>query len=212
MTTSSAREIEVALAKYYDQEAADRAERAVDAPRVAARSAFVDRLREEGRARHRPLLEIGIGPGRDAGTFVAAGLATVGVDLSVEHARMATALGAGVAVASVRSLPFAGGAFDALWSMSTLMHVPDVAIEGALDEVRRVLAPGGRCAIGVWGGPDVEHSSDVDRYDPPRFFSRRSDDRWRSLLARRVGDVESYERWTGDDDEIWYQFAVLRVG
>ena len=203
--TTSARDIEVALARYYDQESADRAERAVDPPRVVARSSFVERLVGEGR---RSLLEVGIGPGRDAATFVESGLATVGVDLSVEHARRATALGAGVAVGSVRSLPFAAGAFDALWTMSTLMHVPDVAIESALDELRRVLAPGAVAAVGVWGGPDLEHSSEADRYDPPRFFSRRSDARWQSLLAR-VGDIESYERWTGDDDQFWYQWAVL---
>ena len=204
---AAAAAIEAALIRYYDQEAADRAERAVDPQRAEARASFVDRLSAD--VPPRPLLEVGIGPGRDAATFVSCGIVTVGVDLSWEHARRATSLGAGVAVGSVRALPFAGGSFDALWSMSTLMHVPDVAIEGALAELRRVLAPGARAAIGVWGGPDVEHHSDADRYDPPRFFSRRSDERWRSLLGRRLGEVESFEAWPGDD-EFWYQWAVVR--
>jgi hypothetical protein len=73
--------------------------------------------------------------------------------------------------------------------MSTLMHVPNEAIAGALAELRRVLAPGALAAVGVWGGPDVEHHSDIDVLDPPRFFSRRSDDRWRSLLAT-LGSIE----------------------
>ena len=203
---SGAGEIEAALTRYYDQESADRADRALDPSRVEARDRFVAGLLDAGGCG--ALLEIGIGPGRDARAFVDAGLPTVGVDLSFEHARRSAALGAGVAVGSVRSLPFRDGAFDALWSMSTLMHVPDVAIEGALDEVRRVLAPGAVAAIGVWGGSDLEHLSDVDRFDPPRFFSRRSDARWRSLLGR-IGDVEVFEAWPGDD-EFWYQWAAVR--
>ena len=206
---SDVRDIEADLIRYYDQESAERSERAVDPPRLAARSAFLSRLAVDGR---RSLLEIGIGPGRDAGAFLAAGFDVVGVDLSSEHARRATALGAGVAVGSVRALPFASASFASLWSMSTLMHVPDVAIEASLDEVRRVLAPGGVAAIGVWGGPDLEHRSDADRYDPPRFFSRRSDARWRGLLGRHVGEVESFEAWTNEhDDQFWYQFAVVVV-
>ena len=201
-----ARAIEQALTRYYDQESAERADRTVDPQRVGAREAFVERLRREGR---RALLEIGIGPGRDAAAFVDHGIPTVGVDLSWEHARRSAAIGAGVAVGSVRALPFARGSFDALWSMSTLMHVPDSAIEAALDEVRRVLAPGAVAAVGVWGGRDVEHHRDVDRYDPPRFFSRRSDERWRSLLGR-VGEVEVFDVWSGDDDEFWYQWAIVR--
>ena len=204
---SEAAAIEEALRRYYDQESAERAERAVDPRRVEARTVFVDRLVSEGR---RTVLEIGIGPGRDAATFVAAAITTVGVDLSAEHARRATALGATVAVGSVRALPFADATFDALWTMSTLMHVPDSAIEASLDEVRRVLRPGAVAAVGVWGGPDVEHHSDVDHYDPPRFFSRRSDDRWRARLAAHVGDVEVFEAWTGDDDAFWYQWAIVR--
>ena len=202
---SDADAIEAALTRYYDQESADRADRAVDPQRAAARAGFVGRLTAEGR---RSLLEIGIGPGRDAATFVEHGIATTGIDLSWEHARRASALGAGVVVGSVRALPFARASFDALWSMSTLMHVPDSAIVAALDEVGRVLMPGAVAAIGVWGGPDVEHHSDVDRYDPPRFFSRRSDDRWLELLER-IGDVESFEPWTGEDD-FWYQWAIIR--
>ena len=201
----SASAIEAELVRYYDQESAERADRAIDPPRVEARTGFLARVVAEGR---RSLLEIGIGPGRDAAAFVAAGIATVGVDLSSEHARRARALGASVTVGSVRALPFADGAFDALWTMSTLMHVPDVAIAAALSELRRVLAPGAVGAIGVWGGRDLEHRSDVDRYDPPRFFSRRSDDRWRALLAT-IGEVEAFEAWPGDDD-FWYQWAVVR--
>ena len=73
-----------------------------------------------------------------------------------------------------------------------------------------MLAPGALATIGVWGGPDIEARSDNERFDPPRFFSRRSDDRWRTLLGA-IGAIERYETWGEGRDDFWYQFAVLRV-
>jgi len=88
--------------------------------------------------------------------------------------------------------------------------VPNNAIEATLDELHRVLAPSALAAVGVWGGPDVEAYHDDDAYDPPRLFSRRSDDRWRSLLGI-VGSVEEFETWERTDDAFWYQWAVVRA-
>src|SRR5689334_14592136 len=91
--------VERDLAAYYDQEAAERAVRAIDPQRVEERTGFVPLASS-------PLLEIGTGPGRDAEAFVAAGVDVVGVDLSFEHARRAGGVGAAGTVASVRALPF----------------------------------------------------------------------------------------------------------
>jgi SAM-dependent methyltransferase len=157
------------------------------------------------------VLEIGTGPGRDAAAFVEAGCRCTGVDLSAEHARRASVVGVAAAVASVRALPFPDGRFDAAWSMSTLMHVPEVAIDGALDELRRVLAPGAVAAIGVWGGADVEGITGNDRIEPPRLFSRRTDERWAAMLGARIGPVERFTTWfDGQPGDYWYQFAVVR--
>jgi SAM-dependent methyltransferase len=197
--------VERSLAAYYEQEAGDRAGRPLDPPRVAARDRFLARL-----ADHRPrVLEVGVGPGRDAAAFVAAGMPVVGIDLAVDHARRARHAGAATLVATVRRLPFADAAFGAVWTMSTLMHVPDAVIADALAELRRVLAPGGLAAIGVWGGPDVEHVGDANRFGPPRFFSRRSPARWRSLLAT-VGAVDEFEGWEPRSGDFAYQWAVVR--
>ncbi len=196
--------VESDLAVYYEQEAGVRAGRALDPHRVVARDRFLARI-----AGDRPrLLEVGIGPGRDAVAFVAAGVPVVGVDLALDHARRAGTTGAAAVVATVRHLPFPDRAFGALWTMSTLMHVPDVAIAGALAELARVLAPGALAAIGVWGGPDVEHHIDGE-FDPPRFFSRRSEARWRSLLAT-LGPVEDFVTWVQGSDDLCYQWALVR--
>lgn len=199
------RAVERALAAYYEQEASDRATRPIDPRRVDARTRFITRL--DGR---RPrILEVGVGPGRDAVSFLAEGIPVVGVDLAVEHAQRASSTGAQAVVATVRRLPFGNSAFGALWTMSTLMHVPNEAIADALAELRRALAPGAVAAVGVWGGPDVEHHRGIDEIDT-RFFSLRSDERWRSLLST-LGSVEDFETWGRRRNDFWYQWAIVRT-
>ncbi|HVE93993.1 MAG TPA: class I SAM-dependent methyltransferase [Acidimicrobiales bacterium] len=197
---------ELALAAYYDQEGDERLTRPIDPRREAARGEFLAALPARGR---NSVLEIGSGPGRDAVAFLSAGHRYVAVDISAGHARLCRATGAAVALASARRLPFVTASFDAVWTMSTLMHIPNSAIKTALAEVSRVLVPGGFAAIGVWGGPDVEeHSSqNPGRGLPARLFSRRSDDRWQSLIAT-IGTIEAFETW-GDDD-FFYQYSVVR--
>jgi hypothetical protein len=90
------------------------------------------------------------------------------------------------------------------------MHVPNEAITDALAELRRVLAPRALAAVGVWGGPDVEHHLGIDDFDPPRFFSLRSDELWRSLLST-LGSVEDFETWDRRGNDFWYQWAIVRT-
>ena len=71
-----AAEVERDLTAYYDQEGVDRAGRALEPQRVAARDDFLASVEPARR-----ILEIGIGPGRDAEAFVRAGHAVTGVDL-----------------------------------------------------------------------------------------------------------------------------------
>jgi SAM-dependent methyltransferase len=49
--------------------------------------------------------------------------------------------------ADIRELPFAGGSFDAVYTMGTIEHIDEYV--DAIGEVRRVLRPGGRAIIGV---------------------------------------------------------------
>ena len=56
-------------------------------------------------------------------------------------------------VGDVRSLPFRGASFDAIYSMGTIEHFDET--ERAVEEMARVLTPGGRAIVGV-----------PNRYDP----------------------------------------------
>lgn len=198
--------VEAELVAYYDNEAEERAGRSLGGQRLEACHRFVAEI---DRAQM-PLLEVGTGAGRDVREFAAQGLTVVGVDLSLEQARFAQATGAQQVVASAGSLPFADKQFSALWSMSTLMHVPNSAIEETLGEVRRVLASGAIASIGVWGGPDIEDYGSQGEGRLRRLFSRRSDETWRGLLEL-IGQVTLYETWSDDADDFWYQWALVRV-
>jgi SAM-dependent methyltransferase len=201
--------VEHELSRYYDVEEG-RADRPLDPRRIAVRERFIEAVRAgDQRA---PVLEVGTGPGRDALALVDAGLDVLGVDLSSGHAVRAAARGLTIAIASVRALPFATGSIGALWSMSTLMHVPDLAIDAAMREVARVLVPGATVAIGVWGGPDVEEllATPAGSAGPRRLFSRRSETRWRALLEV-VGRIDHFEVWddAADADAFRYHLAFL---
>lgn len=54
-------------------------------------------------------------------------------------------------VADAHDLPFGGGAFDLVTARFGAMFWPDEA--AAFDQIRRVLAPGGRVALVTWGPP-----------------------------------------------------------
>ena len=79
------------------------------------------------------------------------GARPVGIDIALPVARQATATLAAyqpvIAVSDVRSLPFPAGMFDCVYSMGTIEHFPDYA--RAVDEIFRVLRPGGVAIIGV---------------------------------------------------------------
>lgn len=199
-------EVEAELISYYDLEADERARRPLGPERLEARHSFVTELDPTGP----PVLEVGTGAGRDIPGLAASGLQVVGVDISFQQSRHSRAAGAQQVVASVRQLPFRARSFGAVWTMSTLMHVPNGAITGALDEIGRVVVPDGIIAIGVWGGPDVEEHLESGRL-ATRLFSRRSDDTWQLLLSR-IGEIQEYETWRWDDEveELWYQWAVIR--
>lgn len=208
---------ETRLAAYYDQRARTMAPFPLTSQRVAHRQGFVRLLKTEGR---RSLLEIGCGVGLEGLEFVRAGVHYTGVDLSEESVHMARARRLEVSVASGRSLPFPDRAFDALWSMSTLLHVPNSAIDSVLAEMVRVARPGAPIAVGVWSGDDEEVVNPEDVIDPPRFFSRRSDATLGRILEAH-GAVETFETWPeGDGQESgpgagqWtqhYQFVVFRT-
>lgn len=202
-------DFEADLARSYDQQAERRDKVHGDPLRLAALGRFLDLLRTEDR---RSVVEFGCGPGADGVLFTGAGLEYRGLDLSGEHVTLARAKGLHAVVGSVRSLPFEDGAFDAGWTMSTLLHIPNHDLDQVLGELLRVLKPSAPLAIGMWSGADEEGLRAEGAHNPPRFFSRRTDETLQRLLAAH-GELESFTTWPGpgaEAEDRHYQFAVLR--
>ena len=94
------------------------------------------------------VLDVGCGEGQIARLAVAGGATrVVGVDASVAQVTEARRRGGGAsyARASATELPVASGSFDVVVSCLVLEHVED--LDAALDEVSRVLRPGGRLVL-----------------------------------------------------------------
>jgi len=97
----------------------------------------------------RRILEIGVGMGVDYIRFVKAGARAVGIDLSLRSLQLARQNAETNQVNPIllhgdaEALPFPNGSFDLVYSWGVLHHTPE--IERALQEVHRVVRPGGEC-------------------------------------------------------------------
>ncbi len=111
-------------------------------------------------ARPGAVLEVGSGTGCFASRVRAAlpDARLVAVDQSERFVELTSSRGVESRLADVRDLPFPDDSFDAVVAMWMLYHVPD--LDRALDEVDRVLRPGG-LLVAVTNGD--EHVADLRR-------------------------------------------------
>ena len=93
-------------------------------------------------------LEIGLGTGADFSRNVSRGGAWVGIDLtqrSLGHVRRRLGSEQALIHGDAQVLPIRSGTFDLVYSWGVLLCCP--SIESAIDEVHRVLVPGGTALI-----------------------------------------------------------------
>jgi SAM-dependent methyltransferase len=195
------------LIAYYEAEAQSGLRAATQpASREGLRERFAAFIAQREAVR---LVDVGCGPGLDVEAWHRDGFEVVGVDLAHANVERVRRLGIAAATGSIYELPFRTGAFDALWTMSTFVHVPRARHDVALAELMRVMRPGSRLAIGTWGGVDFEGVPEFGALRPYRFFSLSSHDRWRSLLDRH-GVVVAFDTLASTSAAGWeYQFAIL---
>jgi SAM-dependent methyltransferase len=98
------------------------------------------------------LLEVGCGMGYDSLEFLKRGVRVTAIDLtenavrmSAKHFEVEGVKPEAVQVGNALELPFADGTFDAVWANGVLHATSNT--QRAIDEVRRVLKPGGRAII-----------------------------------------------------------------
>jgi ubiquinone/menaquinone biosynthesis C-methylase UbiE len=132
------------------------------------------------------VLDVGCGEGAFAAALDDHGAAVVAVDVAAEPLRRAAARYRGLDVRLVPEaapLPFDDDSFDVAWAGELLEHVVDVV--GLLDELHRVLRPGGRLLVSTPNHPPLRllalalspraFDSHFDpRSDHVRFLSSRT--------------------------------------
>jgi SAM-dependent methyltransferase len=100
------------------------------------------------------VLEVGCGAGVDLARFAKGGAVVSGVDLSSSAIELARAnlaqqgLTADLRVADGEHLPFADGAFDFVFAHGVVQYTANP--QALVDEVRRVLKPGGQAVFQVY--------------------------------------------------------------
>jgi SAM-dependent methyltransferase len=124
-------------------------------------------------ARPRRLLDAGCGTGFNLLALARLGRAA-GVDLAPEATAFCRERGVRVARASLLALPFPDAAFDAVTSFDVVYHAWVTDDRAAVDEMARVLRPGGVLLVRVpalkalWGAHDAEVQS-RHRYTRPEL-------------------------------------------
>ncbi|GAB3233103.1 hypothetical protein GCM10027447_29350 [Glycomyces halotolerans] len=194
------------LRRAYDAAAEER-DNMADAPwKREERVGFLGRLRESGAAR---LLEIGAGHGVSGRYFADQALTVTCVDLSPELVARCRAKGLEAEVMDFCDLRFPDGAFEAVFAMNCLLHVPRAHLGTALDQVERVLAPGGLFYWGQYGGQDTERVWSDDRCDPKRLFSLMTAETMERTAAERFEILDRRVR-EPDYTELDFTSLVLR--
>ncbi|HEY6074724.1 MAG TPA: class I SAM-dependent methyltransferase [Anaerolineales bacterium] len=161
------------LRAIYDKYALERDSNPIRDWKIAERSGFLTLLQREGK---RSLLELGSGTGRDGQFFQANGLEVTCIDLSPAMVELCRQKGLNALVMDMTEIDLPDGAFDAVYSWNSLLHLAKKEIPKVLREMDRLLKPGGLGLIGVFGGYDFEGIYADDQYTPKRFFSFFTDE------------------------------------
>jgi hypothetical protein len=175
--------------------------------RVELRDAFIELLQREGRS---SVLDLGAGPGGDGQGFIDGGVRYVGIDLAHGNGVLAAESGIAVVQGSVSTPPIRPRSFDAGWSMSTLMHVPEDEVPGLLVGMTIPLADGAPLNVGLWGGDRRDITDGDQRNGHGRLFSHRPAGRNAELLSA-CGEVEHSEVCDVGPEGWEYQVSRLRV-
>jgi SAM-dependent methyltransferase len=155
------------------------------------RQAFVTRL-----APAADLADLGCGPAFDGASFAATGHRVTGVDRSAAMLAIAGRVLPGrLMQADLRSIPLAATSLDGIWCCAALLHVPEDQTMVVLNEIHRVLRPGGYLALVTALGDGarlepVPYAPDEQRW----FFYRRASQLREQLLAARFRILTATEQ------------------
>ena len=195
-----------AIRRAYDAIADDYlAERSAEPPVTPLLDDFADRLPAGAR-----LLDAGCGAGTPVAERLAASLAVVGIDFSIEQVRRAreNVPEARFAQGDMTHLAFADDAFDAVSALYSLIHVPMDDHRRVAREFHRVVRPGGLALLSI--GSEEWEGSNPDWLDTGVEMRWSFPDPAASIDHLSDAGFEVLEQQTVED-ELGGAFPVLLV-
>lgn len=148
----------------------------------------------------RDVLDMGCGAGRHLALLADAGHRVVGSDYSragLHHTREALAGRADrVTQAPMEALPFRSGSFDGVVAWGVVNYATPEGLQTAVDELRRVLRPGGACLVVTRGTGDGRYGQgrEVGRHS----FVLESDDTNEAGMVMTFLDRDDIDRLFAD--------------
>jgi ubiquinone/menaquinone biosynthesis C-methylase UbiE len=119
------------------------------------------------------VLDVGCAAGRDAKILKDIGFTVTGIDLAEKLLDIARKSYPDITfiLADMRKLPFEDESFDAVWASAVLHHITKNEMPGALQEIRRVLVPGGVLYVHTKAGTGVLTTKEAIVADEEREFT-----------------------------------------
>lgn len=124
------------------------------------------------------ILDLGCGSGKDLRLFRQYGFMGVGVDASESLAKIAMENShCPIIIADMDNIPLPSESVDGVWAISSIIHAPRDRFPAILNEIYRVLLPGGyfTSSMSLGSGEDRDETTG-------RLFTRVSVGEWHSLL------------------------------
>lgn len=163
------------------------------------------------------VLDIGCGGGRDAEFFIQAGYDYVGIDAVGEMIKQArdNAPSGNFLQMSMYSLGFLPhpnpNSFDGFWASASLLHIPKENLPLVLEEIKRVVRPGGIGFISVKEGEGesmVRGGSGIEG-ENERFFAFYEIREFAGVLESKGFEILKCLRFTRiPDSAVWLVYFV----
>ncbi|SMF90181.1 mutator mutT protein [Paenibacillus uliginis N3/975] len=159
----------------------------------------------------RNVLEIGAGPGRDSLYFRQHGLDVTAIDMSEEMVHLCQQKGLNAMVMDFYQLKFVDQAFDAVYAMNCLLHVPKAQLVDVLVEIRRVLKPNGLFYLGLYGGVSTDGVWEQDTYEPKRYFAMYPDEEIQRIVKEHFQVEDFHTRFMGEGKPHFQAMRLRKV-
>ena len=200
--------IKTQLKEYYNKYADERNANVKNQWKVDLRDDFLAIMKEN---ELKSILEIGAGTGQDSMFFMERGFLVTAVDLAEEHVKRCMEKGIDAKVMDFANMSFKDNAFDAIYAMNCLLHIPNEELLYVLSELKRVLKPEGMMFLCQYGGKHKSSEGINDNNGKgDRFFSFRTADEFTELVKQaEIGIVKSGTIELGSPD-YHSQFFVLK--